>query len=367
MSEPGEGEYGGTADLVQWTLTDHLNTVRDIAKYDPQTDTTTVVNHLVYDAFGNVTSETNPAVDSLFLFTARPFDADTGLQNNLNRWYDAAVGRWLSEDPIGFAAGDGNLYRYVHNSPTFATDPIGLQFPYPGVYDPDGVMRPPVPRPPQHVPRPLQPADQPPLGAQYPGTVLTPGDLVSPTFDPFNPQPQPPLWPFVPRPPRPSIPAESRPGTPPSNAQCLSSSRSDWLDCMAACVEDNDPISLVVEAAAAQLTVGLWPKRMFAAMADAMGNHRLANAIRYSAHYGNTTTMPKALLKLMRAKPHKALDVLLRYGGKTVGRANIAYGLALAAIEVHCCGYCTTAAAYGIPYNPREGNIYDTIKRAYFS
>ncbi len=119
---------GGTADLVQWTLTDHLNTVRDIAKYDPQTDSTTVVNHIVHDALtaparsasqglsfghvhtasragaqcelgagaaraGNVTSETNPAVDSLFLFTVRLFDADTGLQNNLNRWYDAAVGR----------------------------------------------------------------------------------------------------------------------------------------------------------------------------------------------------------------------------------------------------------------------------------
>ena len=69
---------------------------------------------------------TNPAVDSLFLFTARPFDPDTQLQNNLNRWYDARVGRWLSEDPIGFAAGDGNLYRYVANSPAFSTDTTGL-------------------------------------------------------------------------------------------------------------------------------------------------------------------------------------------------------------------------------------------------
>jgi hypothetical protein len=38
-------------------LTDHLNTVRDIAKYDPGSNMTTVVNHLVYDAFGKVTSE----------------------------------------------------------------------------------------------------------------------------------------------------------------------------------------------------------------------------------------------------------------------------------------------------------------------
>jgi len=106
-------------------LADHLNTVRDIATYDSQTGTT-VVNHLVYDAFGRVTSETDPAVDSLFLFTARPFDPDTQLQSNLNRWYDARVGRWLSEDPIGFATGDGNLYRYVGNGPEYSADSIGL-------------------------------------------------------------------------------------------------------------------------------------------------------------------------------------------------------------------------------------------------
>ena|GEM_PF-1735557 len=121
-----EAVNGGADETVQWTLTDHLNTVRDIAKYNSQTDTTTVVNHLVYDAFGKVTSETNPAVDSLFLFTARPFDEDSPLQNNLNRWYDASVGRWLSEDPIGFAAGDGNLYRYVKNRSLNRVDALGL-------------------------------------------------------------------------------------------------------------------------------------------------------------------------------------------------------------------------------------------------
>ncbi|GAB6184545.1 hypothetical protein JCM17478_00470 [Thermopirellula anaerolimosa] len=67
-----------------------------------------------------------PAVDSLFLFTARPFDPDTGLQNNLHRWYDPAVGRWLSEDPLGFAVDDMNLYRYVSNIPVSMRDALGL-------------------------------------------------------------------------------------------------------------------------------------------------------------------------------------------------------------------------------------------------
>jgi uncharacterized protein RhaS with RHS repeats len=40
--------------------------------------------------------------------------------------FDPTVGRWLQSDPKGFDAGDHNLYRYVKNSPTSATDPSGL-------------------------------------------------------------------------------------------------------------------------------------------------------------------------------------------------------------------------------------------------
>ena len=49
--------------------------------------------------------------------------------NSSARWYDPEVGRWLSEDPIGFEAGDANLYRYVGNGVTLDTDPSGLARP----------------------------------------------------------------------------------------------------------------------------------------------------------------------------------------------------------------------------------------------
>jgi hypothetical protein len=58
----------GTADDVRWALTDHLGSVRDLAQYDAATDTTSIIKHLVYDAFGNVTSDTATAVNLL----ARP-------------------------------------------------------------------------------------------------------------------------------------------------------------------------------------------------------------------------------------------------------------------------------------------------------
>jgi len=105
--------------------------VRDLASYNATTGVTSVVNHRVYDSYGNLESSINPstnqpaAVDCLFGFTGQAFDNATGLQNNVNRWYDAKVGRWASQDPIGFTAGDTNTYWYVGNSPTNATDPTG--------------------------------------------------------------------------------------------------------------------------------------------------------------------------------------------------------------------------------------------------
>jgi len=115
-----------TAGNVLWPLTDHLATVRDVAEHDTVTGITTIANHIVYDSFGNRISETNAAVDTLFGYTGREWDSDIDLQHNRARWYDPATGNWISKDPIGFAAGDANLYRYVGNGPATKFDPSGL-------------------------------------------------------------------------------------------------------------------------------------------------------------------------------------------------------------------------------------------------
>jgi RHS repeat-associated protein len=84
-----------------------------------------LVNTITYDAFGKVLSETAPATGDRYAYTGRERDSYTGLQYNRARWYDPASGRWNSEDPLDFAAGDANLYRYVGNFATGATDPSG--------------------------------------------------------------------------------------------------------------------------------------------------------------------------------------------------------------------------------------------------
>jgi hypothetical protein len=50
-------EADETNGTVLWALTDHLGSVRDVVD-----DSGTVLNHVVYDAFGGVTSQTDESV-----------------------------------------------------------------------------------------------------------------------------------------------------------------------------------------------------------------------------------------------------------------------------------------------------------------
>ncbi len=120
LSAPGDTLYA---------LSDHLGTIRDIANFNESTSVTSVTNHRTYNSFGKLISETNAAVDLIFGFTGKQFDDATGLQHNLFRWYDSELGQWLSEDPLGFAAGDENVRRYVGSKPIFRIDPTGLHDP----------------------------------------------------------------------------------------------------------------------------------------------------------------------------------------------------------------------------------------------
>ena len=110
------------AGAVAWYLTDWDGSVTNLTDASGNLQDT-----ITYDGYGNVTSESNPSVGDRFKYTGRELDSETGLQDNRARYYSATVGRWTSQDPLGFKAEDSNLYRYVQNAPTDATDPSGTQ------------------------------------------------------------------------------------------------------------------------------------------------------------------------------------------------------------------------------------------------
>jgi RHS repeat-associated protein len=102
-----------------WTLCDHLGTVRDVVNSNGK-----IVSHLEYSSFGELlkVSGTKPR----FRYTGKLTDDVTLLQWNINRWFNAKVGKWISDDPMGFTVNDVNLIRYVMNSPITSVDPLGL-------------------------------------------------------------------------------------------------------------------------------------------------------------------------------------------------------------------------------------------------
>ena len=107
---------GGT---VAWYLTDHLGSTTQIIN-----NAGTILNTTTYDSLGTPT-DSNSANADRYKFTAREWNVI--VESGYFRARNTIVGRFMQEDPKGFAAGDRNLYRYVHNNPLVFTDPLGMQ------------------------------------------------------------------------------------------------------------------------------------------------------------------------------------------------------------------------------------------------
>ena len=116
IDEPLAMIRGGATSYYE---TDGLGSVTLLT--DP---TASAVAVYTYDSFGKVTSPGGGVTNTL-RYTGREFDAETGLYYYRARYYDAAVGRFLGEDPVRFRAGT-NSYTYVKSNPLNKRDPSGL-------------------------------------------------------------------------------------------------------------------------------------------------------------------------------------------------------------------------------------------------
>jgi RHS repeat-associated protein len=107
---------------VSWLVTERQGSVVNVLDGSGN-----LIGTLVYDGFGNTTTETNSATTGRVTFTGLVNDRNEGLLKGWGRVYNPATGNWEQQDPIRFKAGDPKLDRYVGNNPTNATDPSGLQ------------------------------------------------------------------------------------------------------------------------------------------------------------------------------------------------------------------------------------------------
>jgi len=103
----------GTGDRTYF-LYDGLGSTTDLADEDG-----TVTGTYAYDAFGPVRAHTGASTE--WSYTGEQNDP-TGLEYLRARYYDPAVGRFLTQDPLASI----QQYAYVGNSPPNFTDPLGL-------------------------------------------------------------------------------------------------------------------------------------------------------------------------------------------------------------------------------------------------
>lgn len=83
-----------------------------------------VASATTYLSYGTPRTQQGAAGDRMG-FTGRETDAATGLVQLRHRWLDPRIGRFVSQDPIGFAGGI-NQFAYVGDNPVNFSDPLGL-------------------------------------------------------------------------------------------------------------------------------------------------------------------------------------------------------------------------------------------------
>jgi RHS repeat-associated protein len=103
---------------VSYFLTDHLGSTSALTDGSGN-----LIEQISYDSFGNHIASSR----TRYTYTGREVDSDTGLYYYRARWYDAQLGRFISEDPIRFRGGL-NWFAYVDNTPLDYIDPSGLEF-----------------------------------------------------------------------------------------------------------------------------------------------------------------------------------------------------------------------------------------------
>jgi RHS repeat-associated protein len=85
----------------------------------------TITTRYRYTPYGAV-SAAGATSPSTFEFNATQNDG-TGLYMMGARYYDPAVGAFISQDPLGFAGGSTDLYNYAQSDPTNLSDPSGCK------------------------------------------------------------------------------------------------------------------------------------------------------------------------------------------------------------------------------------------------
>lgn len=109
----------GTKYILGW---DQCGTIKAVCNSNGH-----LVKKILYDSFGNVIHDSNPALALPLGFAGGLVDQHTGFVRFGYRDYDPQLGRFTDRDPLGDTGGDHDLYEYCVDDPVNKVDPRGLE------------------------------------------------------------------------------------------------------------------------------------------------------------------------------------------------------------------------------------------------
>jgi RHS repeat-associated protein len=101
-------------------IKDQVGTIYKVWDYNAKT----IADNRTYDSFGNVVSQTGTTKTPMG-FQGKYFDQESGLNYFYHRYYNPAIGRFISEDPVGVNSGL-NFFNFAENDALNYIDPLGL-------------------------------------------------------------------------------------------------------------------------------------------------------------------------------------------------------------------------------------------------
>ncbi|MEF2231153.1 MAG: RHS repeat-associated core domain-containing protein [Pseudodesulfovibrio sp.] len=100
---------------------DQVGSLRVVADGDGN-----MIKEVLYDPFGGIIEDSNPALRIPIGFAGGLHDRDLGFVRFGWRDYDTFTSRWTAPDPMGDAGGDPDWYGYCLDDPVNLSDPFGL-------------------------------------------------------------------------------------------------------------------------------------------------------------------------------------------------------------------------------------------------
>ncbi len=108
----------GDEQKVYYFHTDQIGTPLELPDSEGK-----IVWQATYRSWGAIEQLTIDQVEQNLRFQGQYFDAESALHYNTFRYFDAEIGRFTTQDPIGIVGGI-NLYLYAPN-PIAWVDPLG--------------------------------------------------------------------------------------------------------------------------------------------------------------------------------------------------------------------------------------------------